>query len=33
LDDGCERLGIGIEPAQHHIQGDDQFIALNALSF
>jgi hypothetical protein len=20
----CERLGIGIEPAQHRIQGDDQ---------
>jgi len=27
VDDGCERLGIGIEPAQHRIQGDDQFVA------
>jgi hypothetical protein len=33
LDHGCERLGIGIEPAQHRIQGDDQFVAVNALSF
>jgi len=27
VDDGCERLGIGVEPAQHRIQGNDQFVA------